>query len=191
MTPADQLGGCRSRRAQAGASLARAAGLLALSLSLSLAVSLLSGCASKGKAPAKARAAQAPIDRISLICRPVALNLDDAPGTDGVGLTLYASSATAPKTLRITQGTVEIRLYDGALKPADLLEAQPLSTWTFTAEDLEKFVYTGSIGACYPLPIRWGAKKPRQNWVTVTARFTPPEGPVFQSHPNIISMLVQ
>ncbi|MBN2508402.1 MAG: hypothetical protein JXQ71_17120 [Verrucomicrobia bacterium] len=145
------------------------------------------GCARRAAAPRSSPAGEA-IDRINLICRPVALDFDKHPGPDGIGVTLYASSLTAPKTVRIPTGTLHVLLWDGVFKPGDLAATAPFRTWTYTAAELKRLSFTSSIGICYPLALQWGDTKPSQLRVTVLARYLVPDGAVIQSPPGIISM---
>ena len=148
----------------------------------------LSGCSSSRTAPLRTQSPPAAIERLNMICRAVTVDFDTIPGPDGIGVTLYASNREAPKTVKIAAGTVQILLFDGILKDSEIASTPPLWVWTFTAEDLKRLSFSGSIGICYPLRLRWGDARPTQNRMTVVARYTPPTGPVLQTQPSIISM---
>ena len=60
------------------------------------------------------------IEAIHVFALPVALNLDNSPGPDGFGVTIYASAASPAKGLPITTGKIEILMFDGALPPRGL-----------------------------------------------------------------------
>ena len=85
-------------------------------------------------------------------------------------------------------GRLEIWMFDGAVVPSKLTEAKPLRVWSFSANELEPFAATTTLGAGYQMALRWEDKVPKAKVVTVVARFHPNRGPELVSTANTIAV---
>jgi len=128
------------------------------------------------------------IDSLHVFSVPVALDLNGSPGPDGFGLTLYASSSAYAKGIPITAGTMEIRMFDGALQEDAKTNATPRRVWTFTSADLKQRVVKTSLGTGYRFAPRWEDTPPLQNRITIVANYVSPAGSVVRSAPTTIAV---
>lgn len=160
-----------------------------------IAALLLVGCGST-KQPSSGRSSRSlfqsgsSIDEIHLFGVPVALNLDGAPGPDGIGAIIYASNRKNARGLPITAGTLELIIFDGAFQGPELGKLTPIKTQSFTPEQLKQFATERSIGTGYQLPVRWDTK-PASNRVTVIARYISPKNKMIYSSPSSASLAVK
>src|SRR6185503_13510966 len=92
------------------------------------------GCSSTDTATKSA------IDQLHLLVTSVALNVDDKPGPDGVGVRIYASRRERAEALPIASGTLDILMFDGNLPLDQLQSAQPRHTWSYPAEKLKPYI---------------------------------------------------
>ncbi len=157
-------------------------------LVLWLAAGLLTGCATTGPG---SRSSRNRIDEINLLCAPAAINFDGVPGADGLSLRIYASNSQQPKSQGIARGTLEILLFDGLAKDVDLQTGKPLRVWSYPAAELAGFAQKTSIGLSYVLTPLWGTQRPPRAWVTVVARYLPPEGGPLYSGPATVFVSTQ
>jgi hypothetical protein len=132
-----------------------------------------------------------PIDQLHLLVTSVALNLDRKPGPDGVGVRLYASRRGQAAALPITQGTLEILMFDGNVALDQLLQQQPRHTWTYPAEKLKPQAQETSVGISYRFAALWGEDQPKGERVTVVARYTGPSGQPIYSAPSSVPTSVK
>jgi len=131
--------------------------------------------------------AAADISELNLLTLPVALNLDGAPGADGVAIKLYAVAPGAPKPGPIRSGEVEILLFDGLLAPNSTTLPPPARTWRFTAKQLKEWEVRAMVGTGYQLTLRWDRFVPKGERVTVVARYALGKGRYLYSSPGVIS----
>jgi hypothetical protein len=132
-----------------------------------------------------------PINQLHLLVTSVALNLDGKPGADGVGVRLYASRRGEAAALPITQGTLEILMFDGNVPLDDLSQHQPRHTWTYPAEKLKSQIQETSVGISYRFAALWGEDQPMRERVTVIARYTGPGGQPIYSAPSSVPTSVK
>tara|TARA_Y100001934_G_scaffold98656_1_gene121472 strand:- start:9925 stop:10323 length:399 start_codon:yes stop_codon:yes gene_type:complete len=125
------------------------------------------------------------IDSLNVLSFPVAVNLDEDPGTDGFAIKVYPGNLRAAKTREITGGTLEIALFDGVRgsKPAD-----PLKTWTFSAEQLRAYRIDATIGIGYQLALRWEENRPSRSRFSIVTRLIREGKPDVFSAPIDIEM---
>lgn len=117
---------------------------------------------------------------------PAALNLDAQPGPDGFEVRVYASTPDRAKGIPITQGNLQIVMWDGLITASGSLTNQPLHVWNFKPEELKRSASTTSLGVGYRLTLRWEKDIPKQDGFTVAARFIPTKGsPVHSSTSGI------
>lgn len=159
---------------------------------LGLALMLALGCASGQKKSAGESVLQeGPVDELHLLAIPVALNFDQVPGVDGFAVKVYAGSSQVPKSVRITDGRLEILMFDGVLSGTDFAATPPLRIWTYPAAALKKFEIVTSIGTGYQLTPQWGEARPTRDKITVVARYTSAAGATIYSAPSSISAAVR
>jgi hypothetical protein len=124
---------------------------------------------------------------LHLLTMPVALNLDGAPGPDGVAIKLFANVSNGAKPAPIRSGEVEILLFDGLLTGNTTPLPQPAHTWTFTAKELKSYETHALVGTGYQLTLRWSSFKPKNDRVTVIARHPIGGGRYLYSTPGVIA----
>ncbi len=144
---------------------------------------LLTGCQS-GRQPARIIGG-ADIDSLNVLTFPVAVNLDEQPGSDGFAIKLYAGNIRHAKTRPIQTGNLDVLLYDGVPLSND---AQPLKTWTFTADQLGTYQINATIGVGYQLALRWDNERPTQPRFSVVTRLRREGKPDVLSSPIDIEM---
>jgi hypothetical protein len=135
-------------------------------------------------------ASNAPIDQLHLLLTSIALNLDSKPGPDGVGVRIYASHRGDTTAIPITQGDLDILMFDGEVPLKDLLTQKPLHTWSYAASKLKPHLQVTSIGTSYRFAAVWGENKPTGDRVTFIARYTPPKGQPVYSAPGSVPLSV-
>ena len=164
--------------------------ILGRTLLLLVGVVGLVGCAGP-KPAAKARPGPGGIAELHMLSMPIAMNLDAAPGIDGLAVKLYAVARAEPKPTPITDGRVEILMYDGAITGRISETNQPLHVWAFPAEKLPEFRFKTTIGTGYALTLPWGEDRPQEKRVTILARYLKMgEMPVY-SAPHSVSVAGQ
>ena len=131
------------------------------------------------------------INQLHLLVTSVALNLDGKPGPDGVGARLYASRRGEAAALPITEGTLEILMFDGNVPLDELSQHQPLHAWTYPAEKLKRQIHETSVGISYRFAALWGDDPPKGDRVTVVARYTGPSGQPIYSAPSSVPTSVK
>jgi hypothetical protein len=132
-----------------------------------------------------------PINQLHLLVTSVALNLDGKPGADGVGVRLYASRRGEAAALPITQGTLDILMFDGNVPLDELSQHQPRHTRSYPAEKLKPQVQETSVGISYRFAALWGEDQPKGERVTVVARYTGPGGQPIYSAPSSVPTSVK
>ncbi|MEY4689980.1 MAG: hypothetical protein RIT19_305 [Verrucomicrobiota bacterium] len=141
------------------------------------------GSASRARGGARASG----ILELHLLTMPVALNLDGAPGPDGVAVKLFANVGNAAKPAPIRRGEVEILLFDGLLNGNSAPLPKPAHSWTFTAKELKGFETQAMVGTGYQITLRWGGFQPKNDRVTVIARHPIGDGRYLYSTPGVIA----
>ncbi len=143
----------------------------------------LAACATKPGAPPPADSAT--LDELNLLGLPVAVNLDDRPGADGVVVKLFATRRTTPRAVPIRSGTLELTAYPGTPSPTAL--PPPFHVWTFTPAELATHEFKTALGTGYNLILDWTPRLLSSDRVTIIARHHPDRGQPVSSAPNSIS----
>lgn len=160
--------------------------LLALGL-----VWALAGC-STSKPPAKpapvAAATAAQVDELNLVTMPVAVNLESRPGVDGIAVKVYAVDVRRPKTQPIQSGVLEILMFDGLVRESFQETNRCRHLWSYPASELPAYAFTSTVGTGYAFPLGWGKDRPREDKITVVARYCPPHAPAVYSAPSYIAL---
>lgn len=125
------------------------------------------------------------IRELNLLGHPLAVNLDDRPGADGVVVKLFAANPAHPRTLPLRSGTLEIAAYPGTPRVSAL--PPPFHLWTFTPSELAPYEFTTSLGTGYNLVLSWVPKLLAADRVTIIARYLPAAGKPVMSAPNSIT----
>ena len=152
-----------------------------------LALSLLGpGCQSP---PAgETSAPRGGIVQLNLITVPVALNLDGIPGPDGVSAKVYANEERAPKAVRISEGTLEVLLFDGSFYGRTNVPP-PLRIFRFENSELRSHQFEARIGTGYEFTLSWGTNRPTARTMSIAARYTDPSGRVVTSRPSSVTVI--
>lgn len=119
------------------------------------------------------------------------MNLDGIPGPDGIGVRVFASSSGKAKGVPITQGTLEILMFDGVPNAALTNSLVPSKIWSFTPTDLRAYMADTSLGTGYQFALPWGDQRPKHPRVTVLARLSLPKGQIVSSDSSSISVAVK
>lgn len=151
----------------------------------------LLGCASHRRSATERVSRSSDIAEIILWAMPLALNLDKSPGADGFAIKVYAVSSNDPKTQPIRSGQLDILMFDGALVGSVTETNQPRRVWSYSDRELTAFVFQTTIGTAYALTLHWGPDVPKQDRITVAARYRPPQGPSISSAPSFITVVSQ
>lgn len=128
----------------------------------------------------------AAIDEIHLFTVPTALDLDSVPGPDGFEARVYASASDRAKGIPITQGVLEVLMYDGVVNVGPSVTNAPLHVWSFRPADLKRNVGSSTLGVGYRFVLRWNTDVPKSSSITVVARWTPPKGAAMYSSTSSI-----
>ena len=87
------------------------------------------------------------VDSIHLFTSALLFDLDGKPGPDGFSALVYAVHNGIAKPVKITNGTLEIMLYDGNATPVQSLN--PRQVWSYSKTDLPRYLSQTSIGFSY------------------------------------------
>lgn len=128
------------------------------------------------------------IQELHLFTVPSALDLDGKPGPDAFEVRVYASNADKAKGIPITQGSLEIMMWDGVSSSQVSSTNKPLHIWSFKQEELKRNVSQTSLGIGYRLTLRWEQDAPKKDGITIVARFLPTKGSPVYSPPSGIAM---
>ena len=145
---------------------------------------LLAGCATT---PLDPKAPGGGVE-LHLFSYPTAVTLGSSATPAAVALKIFATREGQEKGSAITEGTVEVLMYDGVLASGQPVPANPLKLWTLTPADLRRHASTKAFGVGYDLVLGWGDAKPAARKVTVIARYTLPSGRPSYSEPAVITL---
>ncbi|HAM73689.1 MAG TPA: hypothetical protein DCM86_18805 [Verrucomicrobiales bacterium] len=149
---------------------------------------LMSGCASGPGSSSSGAGRGGEIGEVVLFAVPVAVELDDKPGPDGIAVRVYASAVGKARGIPIRSGTLEIQMFDGVLKPGEPISQAPRRSWKFKADQLRSIASTSQLGVGYRFALAWQDTPPAGSHVSVLARYLPPKGAPLQSPPSGISI---
>ncbi|MEM7236194.1 MAG: hypothetical protein AAF517_28785 [Planctomycetota bacterium] len=124
-----------------------------------------------------------PVQKLVLLTAPAAVNLDDKPGQDGVPATVYFGQVQPETTVRVTEGELELLVFEGHVRDPIGTGAAPNSRAVYSAESLAPRGARTGVGLFgYRVVGRW--KPPiRSDQVTLLARYIRPDGQVISSAP--------
>jgi hypothetical protein len=151
----------------------------------------LVGCAQES--PNRPPEPVAEIDHILLMVPPVAMNLDSAPGLDGVVVKVFTFRLNEAHE-QMVQGTMELMLYahEG---PADmetigkLVTEPPLKQWSYGSTRLARRRFRDPAGLWgYRFTLDWGTNVPTTKRVLVIARYRSPSGKELYSKPTHVAL---
>ncbi len=153
-------------------------------LALLLAAALAACTTSGGKKAQKT--GQGPVDQLVLVTAPAAVDSEPPVGPDAIAVKVYAMSGTKPKAISISRGALEVYLFDGVLSSETPENVKPLKVWSRSANELQQFGTKTAIGVSYAMTLLWGKDKPKQENVTIIARYIDPSGRSIYSSPSTI-----
>jgi hypothetical protein len=156
---------------------------------VALTLVFLAGCQ-----PAGGPAASAPVAAVDKVHLRVPLSplrsLDGGPQPQGVLVEVFFERSDQPGG-RAVSGILEIQMYDGAERAADLAGRQPFHVETCPNSVLKEHEGKSLFGTSYVMIVPWGAKPPAADKIWLLARYVPPTGmPVF-SEPTGIAIRPQ
>ena len=147
------------------------------------------GCRTEIPGRPKAKAfnpGKGPVNSIRLFTLPVLFNLDGEPGPDAFKARVYAIRDSAPKPVPITEGALEIIIFDGASNLNQ--QVSPRQSWSFSGADLDRYRIQTSIGFSYDFTLEIDKSKPLPSKVSIGAKFTLPDGTSIFARPVSISV---
>jgi hypothetical protein len=156
-----------------------------------LALALVGGCTTSPHHPEAGGGGGRAVERLDLLLTPIALDLDGKPGADGFGARVYASSRRSAVGTILSEGQLEITMYDGVVRPEDLSKAKPLRTWTYSPAELKPHAQKTSIGIGYRFALAWATPPPHEERITVIARYLAPDGVHIPSAPGTIPIALR
>ena len=118
------------------------------------------------------------ISQVHLFGLPVAVNMDQRPGPDGISVRVFASAPDKARGLPVRSGTLEILAFDGPLPPGKPLPAQPFASWSFNPAQLRPLASSSALGIGYDFTLPWPGTAPAGSHVTVLARYAAPHLPM-------------
>ena len=128
------------------------------------------------------------VDELNLVTMPVAVNLESKLGVNGIPIKVYAIDYRRPKAQPITDGTIEILMFDGLVADSFDQTNRCRHVWSFPARDLATYASTTTVGTGYHFPLAWGKDRPQADRITLIARYQPPQGRMIYSAPSYISI---
>ena len=128
------------------------------------------------------------VDEINLVALPVPVNLESLPGVDGIVLKIYGVSFKHPRTQPIRSGVLDVIMWDGLVRGTAEETNRCRHIWTFTAQELQGYAFTTTVGTGYFFQLGWGKDKPQGDKITVVARYQPAPGQAVYSAPSYMAI---
>ena len=113
------------------------------------------------------------------------MNLDGAPGLDGLGVEVFFCQGDDLVTVC---GELDLIMFPGKVSLAGAGEVKPLHTWTFDGEQLARFVIQSRGLWGYGMTLLWGTNVPKVRTITLLARYRAPKSAPLYSRPIPIAM---
>jgi len=115
-----------------------------------------------------------PIDSIMVISKQRTESFDGDQTPDGLwaSVFLYRNSQTKPVSVTNVKGTLDLMLYNGNGRHANLERVKPLHVWTYLPPELKKAEGKMLGQKCFILQLPWGKDVPSQKIITVRAKYT-------------------
>ena len=113
------------------------------------------------------------VDSIHLFTSALLFDLDGKPGPDGFSALVYAVHNGIAKPVKITNGTLEIMIYDGNATPVQSLN--PRQVWSYSKTDLPRYLSQTSIGFSYNFTLKIDKSKPLPSNVSIGAKYISPD----------------
>jgi hypothetical protein len=154
-------------------------------LALACAVVALVGCGP----PPQGQNLPAPVAQVDKVILRVPLNpLRSADGGEepqGVLVEVFFERADRPGGVPVL-GLLEMRMYEGSARPADLADHKPFHVETYPNSALQNLEGRGMFGVSYRIVVPWGARAPSTETIWVEGRYIPPTGPAVLSEPTSV-----
>jgi hypothetical protein len=154
----------------------------------SIVLCLLTGCASPKSTNSAPRFSSSEIQEVHILTTPFAVNFDQVGGPDGFAVRVYAGNPQNVKPFEITQGSLEILMFDGVVPMADIGKVEPLRTWKYSAREIKNYMRNTSIGTSYTFTPVWEKAEPQKGKITVVVCYTSTKGMKVYSSPSSIAM---
>ena len=148
----------------------------------------LFGCSTAEKKGNTTAQASSPIDGLVLLSAAAAVDTHPPMGADAIAVIIYPRSHSKPKALAITSGTLEVLMFDGVINEQTSTNVKPLKVWSLLPGELKIYANKTAIGMSYPLTLLWGNEVPKQDNITIIARYLDPSGRTVYSSPSTISV---
>ncbi len=159
----------------------------ALTVAFSLALlAFIDGCTTDAKKRNAAGQGSGPVDGLVLLSAAAAVDTHPPAGPDAVEMVIYPTGHDKPKTLPISSGKLEVLMFDGVINDQTSASVQPLKVWTLQPAELKASANKTAIGTSYPLTLLWGNNIPKQDNITIIARYVDPSGRTVYSAPSTI-----
>ncbi len=147
----------------------------------------LTGCGVNSALPGGPPAPVAQVDQMVVQAAPTAVNWDGRPGADGIDLMVHFFLMAQKQPVTV-QGSIEFKLYEGALS-AEKLQATPVfQEWRYAGNNLRSALQRTSFGWGYAFRLGWGSHVPQASAVTVVIQYAAPSGKTVTSDPVTIPM---
>jgi hypothetical protein len=125
---------------------------------------------------------------VHILTTPFAINFDQVGGPDGFAVRVYFGNAANTKSFAVTQGSLEILMFDGVATVMDIGKKQPLRTWKYSARELRSYLRNTSIGVSYTFTPMWEKAVPEKGKITVAACYITPKGARIYSAASSVAM---
>jgi hypothetical protein len=143
---------------------------------------LPSGCGTLGGGASK------PVGEIHLFGVPTALTIAGSSVAGGVGVRIYASEVGGTRGIPISQGRLEVLMFDQSAAGLDPQTQKPLKVWSFEAPDLAAFQSATMMGTGYQMELTWDRERPKGRVFTVVVRYLGPGKTEIYSTPAVIAI---
>lgn len=130
------------------------------------------------------------VDAVHVFGLPVTINMDTKPGPDGFAVRVFVTKNGGAKGTVISSGSIEILMFDGAMKIEDLAKQEPKQSWKFNPKQLAAMREQTSLGNAYRFTLRWN-EPPTHGHITVLARYVPQKGEPIYASPSSINSVIK
>ena len=130
------------------------------------------------------------VDEVHLFGLPMTFNMDATPGPDGFAVRVFVTKGGGAKGTVINSGTLEVLMFDGVVDADKVAVDQPKQVWRFTPHQLLSLREQTSLGTGYRFALRW-QEPPTRGYITIVARYVPPQGRPVYSSPSAITATIK
>jgi hypothetical protein len=129
-----------------------------------------------------------PVGAVNVMTPPAAVSFDADKIPDGVQarIFMYRRSSSDSSSVVNVDGCIEIMMYDGNARFANLDRLEPLHVWRFTADELKAYERKWLGQLCYRINLVWGRDRPTKSLITLRVKYTAANGQTTFSAPHSI-----